>query len=170
MGSTTTTVPVVTMPPATVNPPPPRHAIASLLTQDTIENIVYGIMEKQQLPAPVLKKPHTKKCLFCGQPKSKYEHDRSSIHNLYQQGPLRTLWTQSSSRGSWRPLGREWRTSRSRRAEESPAPGRKCRFCKLELRQGPNSPHIHTGFPGVPGKYIYCKLTGIRKSLHVFLL
>jgi len=26
----------------------------------------------------------------------------------------------------------------------------------MELKQGLNSPHIHTGFPGVPGKYIYC--------------
>lgn len=25
----------------------------------------------------------------------------------------------------------------------------------MELRQGPNSPHVYTGFPGVPGKYIY---------------
>ncbi len=26
---------------------------------------------------------------------------------------------------------------------------RLCRFCKLELKQGPNSPHIHKGFPMV---------------------
>ncbi len=31
-----------------------------------------------------------------------------------------------------------------------------CRFCKMELKQGPNSPHIHTGFPGVAGKYVHC--------------
>ena len=24
------------------------------------------------------------------------------------------------------------------------------------LKQGPDSPHIHTGFPGVTGKYVYC--------------
>ncbi len=29
-----------------------------------------------------------------------------------------------------------------------------CRFCKVELKQGPNSPHIHTGFPGVAGNYV----------------
>ncbi len=29
-----------------------------------------------------------------------------------------------------------------------------CRFCKMELKQGPNSPHIHTGFPGVAGNYV----------------
>ncbi len=33
---------------------------------------------------------------------------------------------------------------------------RLCRFCKMELKQGPNSPHIHTGFPGVAGKYVHC--------------
>lgn len=26
----------------------------------------------------------------------------------------------------------------------------------MDLKQGPNSPHIHTGFPGVAGKYVYC--------------
>ncbi|KAK7944622.1 hypothetical protein WMY93_000350 [Mugilogobius chulae] len=50
----------------------------------------------------------------------------------------------------------EERQQQKRKREESPAPGRKCRFCKLELKQGPNSPHIHTSFPGLPGKYIYC--------------
>ncbi len=34
--------------------------------------------------------------------------------------------------------------------------GRLCRFCHMVLKQGPNRPHIHTGFPGVAGKYIYC--------------
>ncbi len=36
-----------------------------------------------------------------------------------------------------------------------------CRCCKMELKRGPNSPHIHmfsphTGFPGVAGKYVHC--------------
>ncbi|KAI4799349.1 hypothetical protein KUCAC02_016981 [Chaenocephalus aceratus] len=34
--------------------------------------------------------------------------------------------------------------------------GRLCRFCHQPLKQGPNSPHTHAYFPGVPGKYIYC--------------
>ncbi|KAI4790905.1 hypothetical protein KUCAC02_034326 [Chaenocephalus aceratus] len=34
--------------------------------------------------------------------------------------------------------------------------GRLCRFCHQSLKQGPNSPHTHAYFPGVPGKYIYC--------------
>lgn len=43
-----------------------------------------------------------------------------------------------------------------RKAEASTPTGRLCRFCHLPLKQGPDSPHIHTGFPGVSGKYIYC--------------
>ncbi len=36
-----------------------------------------------------------------------------------------------------------------------------CRCCKMELKRGPNSPHIHmfsppTGFPGIAGKYVHC--------------
>lgn len=27
---------------------------------------------------------------------------------------------------------------------------------QMDLEQGPNSPHIHMGFPEVAGKYIYC--------------
>ncbi|TNN25550.1 hypothetical protein EYF80_064319 [Liparis tanakae] len=26
----------------------------------------------------------------------------------------------------------------------------------VRLKQGPNRPDIHTGFPGVAGKYVYC--------------
>jgi len=31
--------------------------------------------------------------------------------------------------------------------------GHLCRFCEIDLKQGPNSPHIHTGFPE---KYVQC--------------
>ncbi|KAI4790902.1 hypothetical protein KUCAC02_034323 [Chaenocephalus aceratus] len=34
--------------------------------------------------------------------------------------------------------------------------GHLCRFCHQPLKQGPNSPHTHAYFPGVPGKYVYC--------------
>ncbi len=34
--------------------------------------------------------------------------------------------------------------------------GRLCRFYQIELKRGPNSPHIHTGFPGIAGKYVHC--------------
>ena len=46
---------------------------------------------------------------------------------------------------------------RKRSDSQEPSPtGRMCRFCHKPLKQGPNSPHVHTGFPGVVGKYIYC--------------
>ncbi len=32
---------------------------------------------------------------------------------------------------------------------------RLCRFIKIELKQGPNSPHMHTGFPRIAGKYVH---------------
>ncbi|MEQ2274841.1 hypothetical protein XENORESO_013193 [Xenotaenia resolanae] len=44
----------------------------------------------------------------------------------------------------------------TRKAKEEHRTGRLCRFCHRPFKQGPNSPHIHTGFPGVAGKYIYC--------------
>ncbi|KAK2814276.1 hypothetical protein Q5P01_000649 [Channa striata] len=44
----------------------------------------------------------------------------------------------------------------TKKKTESQHTGRKCQFCKVELKQGPNSPHIDTGFPGMVGKYIYC--------------
>ncbi len=50
----------------------------------------------------------------------------------------------------------EERGQQKRKRSDTQHTGRLCRFCKMELKQGPNSPHIHTGFPGVPGKYIYC--------------
>ncbi|XP_030613308.1 uncharacterized protein LOC115800199 [Archocentrus centrarchus] len=50
----------------------------------------------------------------------------------------------------------EERMAKKRKRPESQQAGRLCRFCHMDLKQGPNSPHIHTGFPGVAGKYIYC--------------
>ncbi len=43
---------------------------------------------------------------------------------------------------------------RKRKAMEQHPTGRLCRFCHKPLKQGPESPHIHTGFPGVAGKYV----------------
>ncbi|KAI3368408.1 hypothetical protein L3Q82_008112 [Scortum barcoo] len=42
---------------------------------------------------------------------------------------------------------------------------RKCRFCKLELKQGPDSPHIHSGIPGVAGKYIYFPAKEMKEQM-----
>ncbi|XP_036409935.1 uncharacterized protein LOC118795507 [Megalops cyprinoides] len=188
-GSETATVPVVTMEPAIVNPPTP--ALTTSLTPDAIEKIVEGILEKQQQQQqqqhqPEQKKRHTKTCLACGQPKSRYENDGSSIHFFYQQGPVRYFYCSKKVHQSYAAEGlsdprmpfvdfaeteffqRELEATKRRVEEkmekkrlqrkrpESQQAGRLCRFCRMELKQGPNSPHIHTGFPGVAGKYIYC--------------
>ncbi|KAM3620742.1 uncharacterized protein V6R79_001354 [Siganus canaliculatus] len=183
-GSETTSVPVVTMPAAVFNPPPP---VQTPLTQDSIEEIVRGIVHRQQQqqhqPQPP-KKTQTKKCLSCGQPKSRYENDGSSIHFFYQQGPVRYFYCSSKVYDTYAAEGlanpkmdfadfasteffqRELEATRQRveekgqrkrkRTESQPTDTRKCRFCKLGLKQGPDGPHLHTGFPGVAGKYIYC--------------
>ncbi|CAJ1050480.1 uncharacterized protein LOC109999104 isoform X2 [Xyrichtys novacula] len=94
-GSVTSSVPVVTMEAAIVRPPTP--ALPTPLTQDSLEKIVEGILEKQQQyqqqqPQPEQKKRQTKTCLACGQPKSRYETDGSSVHFFYQQGPVRYFY------------------------------------------------------------------------------
>ncbi|XP_034419483.1 uncharacterized protein LOC117751652 isoform X1 [Cyclopterus lumpus] len=193
-GSETTRVPVVTMPVAVVNPPPPGQT----LTKASIEEIVQNILDKQQQhqqqqQQPVHKKKQTKTCLSCGQPKSRYENDGSSIHFFYQQGPVRYFYCSTKvfkaygaegltnpkmpfkdfagtkffqqelystkkrveERGQQKRKRTESQHTESRDTE-SQHTGPRCRFCRMGLKQGPNSPHIHTGFPGVTGKYVYC--------------
>ena len=49
----------------------------------------------------------------------------------------------------------EERGQQERQRSDSQKPtGRLWRFCAKALKQGPDSPHVHTGF--VAGKYIYC--------------
>ncbi|XP_056286499.1 uncharacterized protein LOC130204037 isoform X2 [Pseudoliparis swirei] len=191
-GSETTRVPVVTMPVAVVNPPPPSQT----LTRASIEQIVQNLIEKQQQhqqqqqqqQQPVASKKQTKTCLSCGQPKSKYENDGSSIHFLYQQGPVRYFYcstkvfktygaegltnpkmpfndfagTQffqqelSATKKRVEERGQQKRKRTESQHTEPQNTGPRCRFCGMGLKQGPNSPHIHTGFPGVAGKYVYC--------------
>ena len=152
----------------------------------SIEKIVKNIMDKQQQQQPEQKKAQTKTCLSCGQPKSRYENDGSSIHFFYQQGPVRYFYCSTKVFKAYGAEGLtnpkmpfndfaqteffqqeldatkkrvEDRGQQKRKrttTEESQPTGRKCRFCRMELKQGPNSPHIHTGFPGVAAKYIYC--------------
>ncbi|XP_024002204.1 uncharacterized protein [Salvelinus sp. IW2-2015] len=98
VGSDTVSVPVTALPPAVVNPP-------SLSTQDVPltkdERIVLGILEKQQqqLAGPQQeqcqqqKQKQTKTCISCGQAKSQYRKNGSSVHFFYQrgQGGIRTV-------------------------------------------------------------------------------
>ncbi|XP_034146737.1 uncharacterized protein LOC114838526 isoform X2 [Esox lucius] len=185
MGSDTTCVPVTALPPAVVNPPalPTQNAP---LTEAAIEKIVLGLMEKQQQSEQQQqqKKKMTKTCLSCGQPKSRYMNDGSSIHYFYQSGHVRYFYCSTKVFKTYGAEGltnpkmsfedfmstpffqqelesikqkvEQQKDKQKRRSADVVPSGRLCRFCHLEIKQGPNSPHIHTGFPGVAGKYIYC--------------
>ncbi|KAK9976755.1 hypothetical protein ABG768_021958 [Culter alburnus] len=186
-GSETASVPVVTLPPAPVNPPRNKPQ-ESPLTKCEIEQMVKEIVEKQQQhqQQPVTKR--TRNCLACGQPKSRYLGDGTSIHFFYQSGNVKYFYCSTkvhqmyAAEGLTNPrmpfadfaetpfFNRELQAAKQRSAEarqvmeerkkrkamEQHPTGRLCRFCHKPLKQGPQSPHIHAGFPGVAGKYVYC--------------
>ncbi|GAA6098530.1 uncharacterized protein LOC116715905 [Tachysurus ichikawai] len=81
------------MHPAVIYPPAPAQTAP--LTSQSLEEIAEGIMERQQQQQkqqPEQRK-QTKTCLACGQPKSCYENDGSSVHFFfYQQGPVRYFY------------------------------------------------------------------------------
>ncbi|XP_052440136.1 uncharacterized protein LOC127979056 isoform X2 [Carassius gibelio] len=186
--SETVHVPVVELPPAIVNPAVPVSQPASekQVSKENVQKIVQEILlhqQEQQQQQQQQKPRQTKKCLACGQPKSRYQSDGSSVHHFYQQGPVRYHYCSTkvfkayAAEGLTNPrmafeefaqtdfFQRELHLTKQRVEEKAekkrklsdPQPqGRMCRFCRTELRQGPNSKHIHTGFPGVAGKYIYC--------------
>lgn len=191
-GSETISVPVKTLPPAPFNPPAKSVPEAVPLDKAMLEKMVKDIVEKQQAAQhqqqQQTQKPQTRSCLACGQPKSRYLGDGSSVHFFYQAGDVKYFYCSKkvfdkySAEGLTNPrmsfeefaatpfIQRELDASKQRGAErkrvieerskrksvvEHPA-GRLCRFCHKPLKQGPNSPHIHTYFPGVAGKYIYC--------------
>lgn len=57
--------------------------------------------------------------------------------------------------------GRSVEEERAKRKSSVQLPtGQLCRFCHQSLKQGPESLHILTGFPGLLGKYIYCPSKG----------
>ncbi|KAM4560266.1 uncharacterized protein PAE49_012507 [Odontesthes bonariensis] len=180
-GSKTATVPVVTIDPVQFNPP--TTSSPAPMTQDSIERIVQGILQTQQHQQSQQKQRQTKNCLACGQPKSRYGTDGSSIHYFFQQGPVRYFYCSTKVHKIYAAEGLsnpkmsfedfsstpfflreledtkkrvEEKNEKKRKRTDSQQPGRLCRFCHVELKQGPNSPHIHTNFPGVAGKYIYC--------------
>ncbi|RVE64370.1 hypothetical protein OJAV_G00125310 [Oryzias javanicus] len=185
-GSETVTVPVVTLPPAPVNPPSTKPDEAPL-TKTEIEKMVKELVATQQQQQPSAKKM-TKNCLACGQPKSRYLGDGSSVHFFYQSGDVKYFYCSKKVQQIYAAEGlnnprmafadfavtpffnRELEAAKQRsdeskkvleerkkrKAVEQPPSGRLCRFCHRPLRQGPGSPHVHTGFPGVPGKYVYC--------------
>ena len=188
-GSQTVSVPVTILPPATVNPPPVVPPQEETVTRATVEKIVTdGLQQQQRQQQQQQKKKLTRNCLACGQPKSRYLGDGSSVHYFYQSETVKYFYCSTkvfntyASEGLTNPRmsfqefsatsffereleaakqrGAEWRRVAEERAKKRAAvqlpTGRLCRFCHQPLKQGPGSPHIHAGFPGVPGKYIYC--------------
>ncbi|XP_046907922.1 uncharacterized protein LOC124489267 [Hypomesus transpacificus] len=93
--SETKSVPVVTIPPAAVNPPG-RDPQEAPLTKAAIEDMVRDIVQKQtalqQQQQQQLGKKKTRNCLACGQPKSRYQGDGSSIHLFYQSGEVKYFY------------------------------------------------------------------------------
>lgn len=157
-------------------------AFVPVVTIEPVEKIVESILEKQQ-HQPEQKRRQTKTCLACGQPKSRYETDGSSVHFFHQQEPVRYFYCSKKVHQSYAAEGLsnpkmpfeefakteffqkeledtkkrvEEKMQKKRKMPDTQQAGRLCRFCHMVLKQGPNSPHIHTGFPGVAGKYIYC--------------
>ncbi|XP_078028384.1 uncharacterized protein LOC117261542 isoform X1 [Epinephelus lanceolatus] len=178
LSSCTTSVTALTPPVA----PPQEES----LSRAAVETIVIEIPEQQQQQQK--KKKMTKKCLACGQPKSRYLADGSSVHFFYQSKTVKYFYCSTKVFNMYAAEGltdprmtfqdfaaspffeweleaakrrsAEWRKVAEERAKRRAAAqlpkGHQCRFCHRPLKQGPDSPHIHTGFPGVPGKYIYC--------------
>ncbi|XP_053490930.1 uncharacterized protein LOC128613830 [Ictalurus furcatus] len=191
--SETISVPVTILPPAQFNPPAKSVPEDVPLTQAAVEKMVKDILEKQQAALQQQQqqqqtpKKQIRSCLACGQPKSRYLGDGSSVHFFYQAGDVkyfycsRKVFEAYSAEGPTNPrmpfedfadtpfFQRELEAAKQKGAErkrvieergkrkslvEHPS-SRLCRFCHQPIKQGPNSPHIHTGFPGVAGKYIY---------------
>ncbi|KAK1883027.1 DNA-directed RNA polymerase subunit beta' [Dissostichus eleginoides] len=126
-------------------------------------------------------------CLACGQPKSRYLGDGSSVHFFYQSKTVKYFYCSTMVFKTYAKEGlkdtrmsfenfaatpffeRELEAARQRgqsgeRLQRREGRGRQqcsCQQavsagCHQPLKQGPNSPHTHASFPGVPGKYIYC--------------
>ncbi|KAJ8356342.1 hypothetical protein SKAU_G00191360 [Synaphobranchus kaupii] len=102
-GSQTVSVPVTTLPPALVNPPAPATPLPEgglqepPLSQAAVEKMVREILEKQQGAMQQQQQQQqlpkrTRNCLACGQPKSRYLGDGSSIHFFYQMGEVKYFY------------------------------------------------------------------------------
>lgn len=96
--SETKSVPVVTLPPAAVNPPASDPQEAPL-TKAAIEEMVRDIVQKQtalqqqqQQQQQQQSAKKTRNCLACGQPKSRFQGDGSSIHFFYQSGEVKYFY------------------------------------------------------------------------------
>ncbi|XP_028295554.1 uncharacterized protein LOC114457750 [Gouania willdenowi] len=169
--SETVHVPVVELPPAIVNPADPvsQPAPEKPLTQENVQKMVQDILlrqQDQQQQQQQQKPRQTKKCLSCGQPKSRYQNDGSSVHHFYQKGPIRYFYCSTKvfkaycAEGLANPIMTfeefaqtdffqhelqltkcrvEDKAEKKRKLPDPQPQGRMCRFCRTELRQGTNS-------------------------------
>lgn len=176
-------------------PPPPTPAALTPEALERLVKGIVEQQQQQQLQQQEQRKKQIKTCLACGQPKSRYSTGGSSVHYYYQMGQDRYFYCSKKVHDTYAAEGlsdtamsfedfsktdffpRELAAVKQRAADkadkqrkrQAPQPepvGRLCRFCRLPIKQGPNSPHIHTSFPGVPGNYIYCpaKVLNIYKD------
>lgn len=185
MGSDTVSVPVTALPPAVVNPPSLSTQDIPL-TKDERMVLGILEKQQPQLDGPQQEQwkqqKQTKTCISCGQAKSQYRKNGLSVHFFYQRGQVRYFYCSTKvfqtygAEGLTNPkmyfddfastefFQGELKATKERVAQKKTKtksadlqPSRHmCRFCHLQMKQGPNSPHIHTGFPGVTGKYVYC--------------
>ena len=167
-GSQTVSVPVTTLLPATVNPPPVAPSQEVSLSRATVERIVTDFLERQQQQQQQQQQQKvTRKC---------YLVDGSSVHfsNTSSQILLLLFKTYThegltNRRMSFedfaacpffereleaaRKRGAEWKRVAEERAKRKSVvnlpTGRLCRFCHQPLMQGISSPHTHTCFPGI---------------------
>ncbi|KAK0150125.1 hypothetical protein N1851_009109 [Merluccius polli] len=167
-------VPITT--PAVVNPPavnPSQSATTvQMVNQAEIERVVREVLEKRQpyssrrrRRGPVSHVASPSPATLGMDPPSTCSTRLESLPDLCRRRPHQseddfaaTPFYQREleslkERGAERKRVKE---ERSKIKTEQHTFGHLCRFCHQPLKQGPTSPHIHTTFPGVTGKYIYC--------------
>ncbi|KAJ8364725.1 hypothetical protein SKAU_G00135560 [Synaphobranchus kaupii] len=132
------TISVTTLPAAPVNPP----ALDSPMTQATVERMSGSV-----------------KYFYCSTKVFKtYAAEGLTDPRMSFQDFAATAFFQREL-DSVKQRGAEWKRvkeERTKRKSAGPQPSRpRCRFCHMPLKQG-SGPHVHTYFPGVAGKYVYC--------------
>ncbi|KAJ8353430.1 hypothetical protein SKAU_G00209970 [Synaphobranchus kaupii] len=132
------TISVTTLPAAPVNPP----ALDSPMTQATVERMSGSV-----------------KYFYCSTKVFKtYAAEGLTDPRMSFQDFAATAFFQREL-DAVKQRGAEWKRvkeERAKRKSAGPQPsGPRCRFCHMPLKQG-SGPHVHTYFPGVAGKYVYC--------------
>ncbi|KAF6715463.1 hypothetical protein FQA47_005424 [Oryzias melastigma] len=116
---------------------------------------------RSELPPPMPETP-ARIFQFCSQ------LSESPVEDQTVQPQTKIEFFQRELEGTQKRTEEKKQLKRKRTETAVPA-GRKCLFCKLSLKQGPDSPQIHTNFPGVVGKYIYCpgKVFSLHRGMRI---